>query len=76
MNQQEMIKRYNYADFTEEWFIFARQFFADVPQLGKKAPDFPLWQVTDDKENPLVETTLLTILKQNKLTVVEFGSFT
>jgi hypothetical protein len=45
--------------------------FADSPAIGEPAPDFPLWQLEDNKE-----ITLSQIWSSHLYTVVEFGSFT
>lgn len=69
MNQPELITAYNYAEFTPEkvrpWLNFDNS-----PALGTPAPDFPLWHLDG------TTTTLHEIRMQNRLTVVEFGSFT
>ena len=60
---------YHYTDFTpansDPWMRF------DVsPPLGAPGPDFPLWGLDG------VETSLKAQWAANRLTVVEFGSFT
>lgn len=69
MDQNDLIKRYNYEIFTAEtalpWLNFENS-----PQLGEKGPDFPLWQLDGSK------TSLSHIWSQNLFTIVEFGSFT
>jgi hypothetical protein len=69
MNQSDLVTAYNYDEFTPEkvlpWLNFDHS-----PALGEPAPDFPLWRLDGTK------TTLSNIWQQNRLTVVEFGSFT
>jgi len=76
MTRDEQILDYNYSDFDDNALSHVIKWAGDQPPLGKKAPDFPLWQLTDDVDNPLEETTLLAAIGQQKLTIVEFGSFT
>ena len=76
MNREEQIADYNYADFDDNALSHVMKWVGNMPNLGKKAPDFPLWKLTDDEENPLEETTLMAVIKQHKLTIVEFGSLT
>lgn len=65
----DLIKRYNYDEFTREkvlpWLRFDQS-----PALGQRAPDFPLWDLDGE------EIQLHTILKAKLYTIVEFGSFT
>lgn len=68
-SQQNLIERYNYDEFRVPKFTEFMS-FSSSPDLGTKAPDFPLWSLESE------ETSLLAIIKQNLLTVVEFGSFT
>ncbi len=69
MNEPDLTNRYNYDEFTQEkvspWLNFGAS-----PPLGIPAPDFPLWPLDG------AATTLREIWQQNRLTVVEFGSFT
>lgn len=77
MNREEQILHYNYSNFDGPTLkgLFSR--FQNQVELGKKGPDFPMWQLTDDPNNPLAEpTTLMAQIEKNKLTVVEFGSLT
>ena len=60
---------YNYDSFTEE-NVAPFMNFAGSPPLGETAPDFPLWHLDG------TETNLSLMLAENRLTVVEFGSFT
>ena len=76
MNRDEQIRDYNYPDFDDSALAHVIEWAGTQPPLGKKAPDFPLWHRTDDDDNQLAETTLMDVIKQNKLTIVEFGSFT
>jgi len=68
MNQGDLLTRYNYDAFTPD-NVLPWLNFANSPELGKPAPDFPLWQLAG------TETSLGAVCKQNRLTVVEFGSF-
>jgi len=65
----DLTENYNFDEFTPEkvgpWMRFA-----ESPKLGQPAPDFPLWELNEQK------TCLNTIWKANLYTVVEFGSFT
>ena len=74
MNREEQIKDYNYADFDDNALGHVMKWAGNQPELGKRAPDFPLWKLEEDGET-LTETTLLTVIKENPLTIVEFGSF-
>ena len=69
MNNQDLIESYNYDEFVpekfEQWLDFEHS-----PELGIKAPDFPLWQLDG------IQTQLLDVLSSSLFTVVEFGSFT
>lgn len=69
MEASDLVTRYNYDAFVPEkfepWLNFAHS-----PDLGKAAPDFPLW----DQDGQ--ETRLKAILGQYLYTIVEFGSFT
>ena len=76
MTREEQIRDYNYADFDDNALAHAMGRMSNQPPLGKKAPDFPLWRLTDDADNLLKETTLMDVIRQHKLTIVEFGSFT
>ncbi|RMF76875.1 MAG: hypothetical protein D6737_19300 [Chloroflexi bacterium] len=70
MVDTDLVARYNYDEFTPEKF---RPFmnFAASPPAGERGPDFPLWRLEDGSE-----TSLMDIVSQHVLTVVEFGSFT
>lgn len=68
-SNQNLVERYNYDEFRVPKFTEFMS-FSSSPELGAKAPDFPLWSLDNE------ETSLLAIAKQNLLTVVEFGSFT
>lgn len=69
MAADDLIRRYNYDDFTEEkvspWMNFAAS-----PPLGQPAPDFPLWDLEGRA------TSLAEVWSANAYTIVEFGSFT
>lgn len=75
-NRDEQILDYNYSDFDDGALAHIMNWMSNQPDLGKKGPDFPIWQLTDDADNPLEETTLMEVIKQQRLTIVEFGSFT
>ncbi len=66
---QALLALYNYAEFVpdkvDRWLNFAAS-----PPLGEVAPDFPLWDL-DGRE-----TRLSALWSQQRLLVVEFGSFT
>lgn len=69
MADLDLVARYNYDHFVPEKFgPWSR--FDQSPPLGKPAPDFPLWQLDGDL------TGLHDVLREQALTVVEFGSFT
>lgn len=69
MTDQNLTTAYNYNTFVpekfERWMNFSASFL-----LGDKVPDFPLWRLDE------TQTSLLDELSQNRLTFVEFGSFT
>jgi len=69
MDKNDLISRYNYDNFIpvnfEPWMQFENS-----PAVGEPAPDFPLWDLTEN------ETSLSEIWAQNAYTIVEFGSFT
>ncbi len=69
MSDPDLISRYNYDEFTpakfEPWMNFDSS-----PALGEPAPDYPLWDLDQNK------TSLRQIIAQNLYTIVEFGSFT
>lgn len=69
MNSPDPVTIYNYDEFTSEK-VLPWLNFDNSPPLGKPAPDFPLWHPDG------TATTLGEIWQQNRLTVVEFGSFT
>lgn len=69
MNNPELTTAYNYDEFTLEK-VMPWLNFDNSPALGKPAPDFPLRHLDG------TTTTLREIWQQNRLTVVEFGSFT
>ncbi len=66
----DLARAYNYDTFEpanfERWMTFDTS-----PGLGVPGPDFPLWTAGGDEE-----TRLSAILRENRYTVVEFGSFT
>ena len=61
---------YNYAEFTLETYE-ALNTWAHTPEPGKRAPDFPLWRLSDKGE-----TSLRATVKQHALCIIEFGSLT
>jgi hypothetical protein len=63
------IEQYNYDEFVPAKFRPLMR-FDQSPDLGVKAPDFPLWQLDG------TETSLSAIWGAHLFTVVEFGSFT
>jgi hypothetical protein len=69
MNQSDLVTAYNHDEFTPEK-VLPWLSFDNSSSLGEPAPDFPLWQLDG------TETSLSNIWRQNRLTVVEFGSFT
>ena len=69
-DNQELLKRYNYPDFTPENFEPWMRFH-DSPNAGEFGGDFPLWCVDTGEESSLAQ-----IWSEQQFTVVEFGSFT
>lgn len=69
MNQEALIKGYNYDEFTRQK-VFPWLNFEGSPKLGQKAPSFPLWTLEEE------ETSLEEVWKAHTYTIVEFGSFT
>ncbi len=69
MNNDELLTLYNYDEFVPEKFMRWMR-FDESPQLGDRAPDFPLWHLDGS------ETRLSEIWSASLYTVVEFGSFT
>lgn len=69
MNQDDLIKQYNYDQFTPEKYTPWMR-FSESPALWQPAPDFALWTLDGE------ETSLSAIWSQHTYTVVEFGSFT
>ena len=70
MTDQDLIERYNYDKFVPDKFMPWMR-FGESPNLGEKAPDFPLWDAETQNE-----TSLSEIWSSHLYTVVEFGSFT
>lgn len=70
MNDDDLLRRYNYDEFIpakfEPWLNFEAS-----PPLGQPAPDFPLWRLEDG-----AQTRLSAIWSSYLYTLVEFGSFT
>ena len=66
----DMLRRYNYDEFVPEKFMPWMR-FAESPELGVAAPDFPLWRLEDRAQTSLGEWW-----SNHLYLVVEFGSFT
>lgn len=69
MTDQKLTRAYNYDAFVPEKFEPWMNFSSSFP-LGQTVPNFPLWRLDE------TQTSLLDQLRQNRLTFVEFGSFT
>ena len=69
MNKDDLLPLYNYDEFVPEKFEHWMK-FESSPLLGQRAPDFPLWRLDGS------ETRLRAVWEKNRLTVIEFGSFT
>lgn len=67
----DMLWRYNYDEFVPEKFMPWMR-FAESPELGVAAPDFPLWNLQEDR----AQTSLSEWWSNHLYLVVEFGSFT
>lgn len=65
-----LLQRYNYDEFVPEKFMPWMR-FAESPELGVVAPDFPLRRLSDR-----AETSLKGWWSSHLYLVVEFGSFT
>jgi hypothetical protein len=69
MNDPDLITAYNYDEFIPakvlRWLNFETS-----PLLGRPALDFPLWHLDGSP------TSLSAVWSANRLTIVEFGSFT
>ena len=78
MNREEKIREYNIAHLVPELMqkLRKRGWIGNFPTLGKKGPDFPVWKLPDTGNELDEPTNLMSIIKQNKLTIVKFGSFT
>lgn len=70
MSDKSLLERYNYDEFVPDKFMPWMR-FAESPELGAAAPDFPLWQLDDG-----AETSLKAWWSKHLYLVVEFGSFT
>lgn len=70
MNEDDLLRRYNYDEFVPAKFEPWLNFGASHP-LGQPAPDFPLWRLEDGGE-----TRLSAVWSSHLYTIVEFGSFT
>lgn len=66
----DLLRRYNYADFTPEYFEPWMR-FAESPDAGEMGGDFPLWCAESGNES-----TLAKLYSEQQYLVVEFGSFT
>lgn len=69
MDESDLLSDYNYDTFVPEKFERWMNFDASPP-LGRRAPDFPLWDLDGS------ETHLGKVWASNSYTIVEFGSFT
>ncbi len=69
MDKPDLLSDYNYDAFVPEKFERWMNFHASPP-LGRRAPDFPLWDLDG------AETRLSEVWSSNSYTIVEFGSFT
>lgn len=69
MDENNLIKRYNYDSFVPEKFTQWMNFKAS-PTLGQPAPDFPLWDLDG------MQTRLSEVWMNHAYSIVEFGSFT
>ena len=67
---QDLLQRYNYPDFTPEYFEPWMR-FNDSPNAGETGGDFPLWCAHTGAKRSLAH-----IWSEHPFTVVEFGSFT
>jgi len=66
----DLVRRYNYADFTPENFEPWMR-FAESPAAGETGADFPLWCAETGSESSLAK-----LWAEPQYLVVEFGSFT
>jgi len=64
-----ILDRYNYDEFVPEKFLPWMRFH-ESPAVGQPAPDFPLWDLDEQKTN------LDEIWSNHLYVIVEFGSFT
>jgi hypothetical protein len=69
MKNDDLLALYNYDQFVPEKFERWMN-FESSPVLGQRAPDFPLWHLDGSA------TRLSAVWDENRLTIVEFGSFT
>ena len=70
MPEPRSVENYNYQRFVLDEIMHIMDWKL-TPELGKPAPEFSLWK-WDTQE----EVSLRSLLRENQLTVVEFGSFT
>ena len=68
--EQDLLVRYNYPDFTPKYFEPWMR-FSESPPPGEAGPDFPLWCAENGSKS-----TLAKLWARQRYTVVEFGSFT
>ena len=71
MDQDTLVERYNYPCFEPEAFGPWLDAFETAPRAGDRVADFGLYDLADRSEVRLAE-----LLRRNKFTVLEFGSFT
>lgn len=78
MDREEKIREYNVTHLSAEGMQKMRQrgWVGKFPNLGEKGADFPLWKMPETGTELEQPTSLMSIVEQNKLTIVKFGSFT
>ena len=78
MNREQKIQEYNITNLSPEGMKMMRErgWVGKFPTLGEKGADFPLWALPDEGNTLDEPTSLMSIIKQNRLTIVKFGSFT
>ena len=78
MDREEKIREYNIANFTLENMqkMRKRGWGGKFPPTGEKGADFPIWKLPKSGNELGEPTNLMSLVKQNKLTIVKFGSIT
>ncbi len=78
MNREEKIREYNVTGLSPESMKMMRErgWVGNYPPLGEKGADFPLWKLPDEGNVLEAPTSLMALIKQHRLTIVKFGSFT